>query len=71
MKVIYEEVNGRMFAKIRIQTIKFNKFKDEIIKELSNYHLEINSINDKMTQLEVHIKGFNNFNLDIGDKNIA
>ena len=71
LKVIYEEVNGRMFAKIRIQTIKFNKFKDEIIKELSNYHLEINSINDKMTQLEVHIKGFNNFNLDIGDKNIA
>ena len=57
--------------KIRIQTIKFNKFKDEIIKELSNYHLKIEVINDKMTQLEVHIKGFNNFDLDIGDKNIV
>ena len=71
LKVIYEENNNRLFAKIRVQTIKFNKYKKEILNNLSNYHLEIINANDKILQLEIHIKGFNTFNLDIGDKNIV
>ena len=71
LKVIYEENNNRLFAKIRVQTIKFNKYKKEILNNLSNYHLEIINANDKIVQLEIHIKGFNTFNLDIGDKNIV
>ena len=71
LKVIYEECNNRYFAKIRLQTIKFNKHKEQIIKDLTNYHLEIKTLNDKTTELEIHIKGFNSFNLDIGDKTIV
>ena len=36
-----------------------------------NYRIEIINLNDKIVQLEIHIKGFNTFNLDIGDKNIV
>lgn len=72
VRIIFTTENNRCYARLSISTEKLNSKKEELIKILdNNYHLVFKEFNNKMTNIEIHIKSINTFNTDLGDKNIV
>ena len=56
-RVIYNIVNNRTYACIKVNNIKVEKNKDYLLSELSNnYHLEFKEDKDNLTLIELHLK---------------
>ena len=56
-RVVYNIVNNRTYACIKVNNIKVEKNKDYLLSELSNnYHLEFKEDKDNLTLIELHLK---------------
>ena len=56
-RVVYNLVNNRTYACIKVNNIKVEKNKDYLLNELSNnYHLEFKEDKDNLTLIELHLK---------------
>lgn len=56
-RVVYNIVNNRSYACIKVNNIKVEKNKDYLLSELSNnYHLEFKEDKDNLTLIELHLK---------------
>lgn len=56
-RVVYNIVNNRTYACIKVNNIKVEKNKDYLLIELSNnYHLEFKEDKDNLTLIELHLK---------------
>ena len=56
-RVVYNIVNNKTYACIKVNNIKVEKNKDYLLSELSNnYHLEFKEDKDNLTLIELHLK---------------
>ena len=56
-RVVYNIVNNRTYACIKVNNIKVEKNKDYLLSELSHhYHLEFKEDKDNLTLIELHLK---------------
>ena len=56
-RVVYNVINNRTYACIKVNNIKVEKNKDYLLSELSNnYHLEFKEDKDNLTLIELHLK---------------